>query len=446
MIPLDAILLRLGQPPRRRKARWLHDGLAAMLADDQFAAGEHIPGSRQLARALTLSRGTVTEALDLLVSEGLLDAEPRRGHIVPARTRTAARRPHHADVAAPTHSPGVGDLSLFPRTDWLRSLRHALSTMPDGDLGYPSPAGDPGLRGALAGYLARTRGAVVDPGRVVIVAGSAQALAVLADLGRAESLVSWTLEKPHPPGMSDLLRRHGAAIRTLPVDADGIVLGNLPEPGFVLVTPANQAPTGVLLAPERRRALIAAAASAGVFIVEDDYDGDLPLARHRIGVLQAAAPESVFLLGSVSKSLAPGLRLGWVVVPEGWEHQFASERAFADLGSPMIDQAALAHFIESGAYDRHLRRVRKVYAERREALTDALRQMGFELADRSTAGLHVFIRCSEAAGRRIAPAVTAHDVPAQVVPGEPSGVVLGCATVRPRQARRVAATAADARQ
>lgn len=429
MIELDALLLTLGTPPSRARGRWLRAGLLAAIVSGALASGDQLPGARSIARTVGMARGTVTEALDRLVEEGRLEVAARRGYFVAPGQSEPLVRPIPGPTEAPRHSPGVGDLALFPRAEWLRSVKHALTHLPDRELGYTPTSGLPSLRQTLAGYLARTRGARVDSEMVVVVGGVAQALSLIARVGHRAGLSRWSIELPHPPGVAQLLRHHGCEIAMAPVDDDGVILDDVGGPGFLLLTPAHQAPTGVRLSAARRQEVIVKVAQEGLVVVEDDYDGDLPLSRDRVAVLQAAAPHDVLLLGSVSKSMAPGLRLGWVVAPHEWARALAAERGMTDLGSPVLDQAALAHFIDSGAYDRHLRRVRKEYAARRHALVIALERVGLQPSSGTPVGLHVFAACSETDAMLAQVSLTRAGFAAQAVTGSRPGLLIGTASV-----------------
>lgn len=402
----DALAVLLGPPPPRGRRGWLREGLRDGVRSGLLPAGARLPGSRVLAGVLGVSRGLVTEVVDQLVAEGYLTVRARSGaHVrtpddVPATAPTgspAAAVPHRtAHSAAPARSPGTPDLRLFPVAAWGRAARQALATLDVRDLGYPDPRGHPTLRGVLAGYLARTRGAVVDPERVLVVAGAAQAFAVLAlatcPRGRAPR---WVVEHPGSAGATAQLRSHGVDVVGVPVDRDGLDVASLPHGvDVVLVTPAHQYPTGVLLAPARRHELIARARrqEGGFVVAEDDYDADLRYDGVPVACLQGHAPDVVALVGSVSKSLAPGLRLGWCVVSDGLVDAVAAVKRDLDLGCPVIEQLTLARFLDSGGYDRHLRRVRTVYRRRREAVLAALAADGWRERDGAiAAGLHVYV-------------------------------------------------------
>jgi len=456
----DALLLVLGPRPGRDVGRWLGDGLRAAVVDGRLEAGTVLPSGRDAAAALGVSRGTVTAAVDVLVGEGLLVSRPRSGVVVaslpaPDRAARAATRAEPAPGGGAPRGVSVGtpDPALFPRAAWARAVRDGVRGLADADLGYPDPQGLPALREALAVHLRRARGAHVTASDVVVVSGVAQGLALLARLlatGRVAPSpgvrggpapgdpVRVAVEDPSSRGALDLL--HDAGLRTAgaPVDADGLRADLLPDDArAALVTPAHQFPLGVVLAPARRRALLAWAAAGDRLVLEDDYDAELRYDRRPVASVQALDPERVVLLGSVSKLLSPALRLGWVVAPPRVVGPLVEAKRRADLGTSVPEQAALAALLGSGAYQRHLRRARLVYLRRRRALLDALATAlpGVRVGG-VAAGLHLVVPVPGPAAEAAAVAgLRAVGVPADPLGGTSSGraghgVVVGTARVR----------------
>jgi GntR family transcriptional regulator/MocR family aminotransferase len=354
--------------------------LRTAVRSGRLVGGERLPASRDLARDLGISRGVVVEAYEQLVAEGFLVARQGSGTRVAEAGTTAAP----VDPAAPAPTAphrivydlrvGTPDLAAFPRRAWLAAVRQVLATAPHQALGYADPGGVAELRAELAAYLRRVRAADVDPGRLVVVGGVAQGLQlVIRDLARPGP-IPLAVEDPHSVRTLALLEAAGAVRVPVPVDHEGIVVAALRRTPAraVLVTPAHQYPTGVVLSPRRRAELVAWAAEVDGLVLEDDYDAEFRYDRDPVGCLQGLCPQRVVLLGSVSKSLAPGLRLGWLVAPPPLAAAVAAARATSDLGSPVIDQLALAQLIAAGAYDRQLRLLRRRYRARRDALTGAL--------------------------------------------------------------------------
>ncbi|GAA0945786.1 PLP-dependent aminotransferase family protein [Actinocorallia libanotica] len=263
--------------------------------------------------------------------------------------------------------------------------------MAHADFAYPDPAGVPALRRELAGYLGRVRAGAATPEQVVVTAGVAHGLSAVVRLTGAPLAV----EDPTSERQLPMLRATGVPLIPIPVDGEGMDVAALARSsaGAVLLTPAHQFPTGVVLSSRRRAALVAWAEETGALVIEDDYDAEFRYDRDPVGCVQALAPGRTVLLGSVSKTLAPGMRLGWMVAPAPLADRVAHHRMDTDLGSPVVGQHALARFLASGAYDRHLRRMRRRYRSRRDALVEALAVHLPEAGISGvSAGLHLYLR------------------------------------------------------
>jgi GntR family transcriptional regulator/MocR family aminotransferase len=364
----------------------------------QLAPGERLPSSRVLAGELGVSRGLVIECYAQLQAEGFLTA--RTGSAT--RVAAGAQRP----AAVPPSSPpapsprvdfrlGVPDLASFPRRDWAWALREGCRRASVAELDYGDPRGTLALRDVLAGYLRRVRRAVVDPEQIVVTVGFAQAVnLVLQALARA-GVRRVAIEDPGDDDYRAISQRNGMQAVSVPVDDRGIDVVALAATGSraVILTPTHQFPTGVALAPERRQALVAWATEHDATIIEDDYDAEFRYDREPVGALQGLAPNRVALLGTASKSLAPALRIGWIVSPPALLGTVIEEKALMDRGSPALEQLALAALIESGRFDRHLRQMRAVYAGRRDALVGALRTLAPAVELRGlAAGFHAVAR------------------------------------------------------
>jgi GntR family transcriptional regulator/MocR family aminotransferase len=338
--------------------------------------------------------------------------------------------------------PGYPDLASFPRRPWLRAVRETLSSTAPASLGYPDSHGAVELRRALAEHLRRVRGLVADPERIIVCSGTAQALVLLA---RALAGPHLAIEDPGLPPHRMILAAHGARLSALPVDAEGARVAELPriaaEAGSidgVLVTPAHQCPTGVALAPARRAALLEWASAGSGFVIEDDYDAEFRYDRAPLAALQGLAPDRVIYLGTVSKTLAPALRLGWLVLPPALVELVAEQRSLADHGAPTLDQLALARLIESGAYDRHLRQARRLNRSRRDALVRAVRlHLPGSRVTGLAAGLHAIVRLArEVDGAALMQAALARSVGVYPLalayirpPPRGSGLILGYANL-----------------
>ena len=290
--------------------------------------------------------------------------------------------------------PSIPELSTFPRTAWLRATRAALHALPDRYFGYSNPRGLTQLRRAVAEYLGRVRGVVADYDQVVICNGFAHGLSLVARQLLNSGHTTFAVEDPGHGGLRAELAWLGASDDPVPVDGDGIVVEKLRRSSarVVVVTPAHQFPTGAVLAPPRRRAIIAWARDVDGYVIEDDYDAEFRYDRHPVGAMQGLAPDRVIYCGTLSKSLAPGLRLGWLVLPSPLVAPIAESRMFIDHATSTPVQATFAEFLGNGDLDRHLRRMRRVYRQRRDVLVAALaRWLPDATLSGVAAGLHVLV-------------------------------------------------------
>jgi GntR family transcriptional regulator / MocR family aminotransferase len=373
--------------------------LRTAIRSGRLAAGVRLPASRDLARDLGTSRGVVVETYQQLVAEGFLVSRQGSGTWVAAVQPAGSRD----DVARSSTAPhrlvydltvGTPDLAAFPRRAWMAALRQVMTEVPHEALGYGDPGGVPELRTELAAYLRRVRAADVSAERLVVVNGVAQGLHLAVGALAQAGPIQLAVEDPHSVRTFALLEAAGAVRVPIPVDHEGLDVDALRRTSAraVMVTPAHQYPTGVVLSPRRRAELIAWADEVDGFVLEDDYDAEFRYDRNPVGCLQALCPRRVVLLGSASKSLAPGLRLGWLVAPPALAEAVRRARALSDLGSPVLDQHALVRLIAGGAYDRHLRQMRRRYRARRDALTDALaRWLPGAVAHGVAAGIQLYL-------------------------------------------------------
>ncbi len=386
--------------------RWragLETALRDAVRSGRLGPGTRLPSSRALAQDLGLARNTVADAYGQLVAEGWLVA--RRGSGTHVAPRASAVPAVSIPEAAPARRlrydlrPGAPDLAAFPRARWLSAARRAMDRAPYEALGYSDPRGRPELRHTLAGYLARARGVRVSPDQLVVCSGFAQGLAVVCEALRANGAHTLAVEAYGQRAHREIAAARGLQPSALPVDAHGAQLDGLAGADAVLLTPAHQFPLGPALAPERRTRVIEWAGEGSRLIVEDDYDGEFRYDRQPVGALQALAPERVVYAGTASKTLSPGLRLGWLAVPPWLLGDVVAVKARADGHTSAFDQLILAEFISSGAYDRHVRRARLAYRRRRDRLVAALRRdaSGVRIGG-IAAGLHAVVELP--AGRR----------------------------------------------
>jgi GntR family transcriptional regulator/MocR family aminotransferase len=356
----------------------LTDALRDAVRSGRLPPGSRLPASRALAADLGIARSTVTECYAELVAEGLLTARQGSGTRVAERAtprRTASAGPNRRRA---THGllPGAANFAEFPRTQWLAALRRVLTVAPPDAFGYGDPLGRMELRTALADYLARVRGVDAEPERIVICPGFHHGLTLTARAFKARGVRAVAVEAYGLDLYRALLTDAGVSIPPLLVDEHGARtddLASLSGVGGVLLTPAHQFPTGFALSPQRRAAAIDWARTTGGLILEDDYDGEFRYDRKPVGALQGLDPERVVYFGTASKSLAPALRVAWMVVPEPLLPDIVAAKGPVDMVSA-LDQLTLAELITSGGFDRHVRSRRQSYRRRRDQLVRALAQ------------------------------------------------------------------------
>jgi GntR family transcriptional regulator / MocR family aminotransferase len=456
--PFD-LLLSVSRDDARTLGAQIEDRLRAGIRAGTLKPGTRLPSTRDLAGQLGVSRPIVLDAYEQLAAEGYLTLRQGAAPRVADVAGPGAAGPPDVAPAVPLprydFRPSVPDLSLFPRTAWLRSMRRVLATMPDAELDYGDPAGAQPLRAALADYLGRVRGVVAEPVHVVITSGYAQTRLLVCRALAAAGATRVAIEDPSHPEQRAAIADAGLDLIPIGVDEHGLRVEELEraQVDAVIVTPAHQFPSGAVLSGERRNALLAWLRARGATAVEDDYDAEYRYDRAPIGALQGLDPGRVVYAGTASKTLAPALRLGWLVVPDGLLEAVTHHKRIADLGGPRIDQHAFADFLGRGELDRHLRRMRTRYRARRDTLVDTLEKA---LPDAEiqgiAAGLHVAVRLhdgdderailDEAQRRRIALTAMGYY---RIRPGPP-GLLLGYAQTPEPSIRAGAAELADAIQ
>ncbi|MFF3637322.1 PLP-dependent aminotransferase family protein [Streptomyces sp. NPDC002250] len=479
----DFLQLDIADAPPGGRTAWLADRLRSAIADGRLPVGTRLPASRVLAEELRVTRGVVTEAYRRLSESGQVAGRGRGGTVVvaapappaspsalPTASSATGRPSSSSPPAAAGHraspfpdaffasphrdglvdalrglpcridlSPGVPDLAAFPRTAWLRAERAVLAAVTPADFGYGSPQGAPALRRAVVGWLARNRGIRADPDEVVVVAGVAQALGLLGQLLHAEGVDRVAVEDPGSLGARQQLEYGGHTTVPVPVDAGGLDVDALRACGAraVLMTPAHQFPTGVVLDGERRRELLRWAAEGGV-VIEDDYDAEHRYDRPPVPALRSLLPDGVCYAGSVSKLLAPALRVGWLLVPPRLRDALVTAKRYADLGNGILTQLVLARLMDSGELERHLRHVRRRHRRRRDVMVRAVEaHLPGARVHGAAAGLHLMVTFADGPGSRVrdtdlAAAALAREVKAhplswhRLTPGPP-GLILGYA-------------------
>lgn len=404
----------------------------------RLAAGARLPSSRALASELGISRGVVTEAYGQLVAEGYLVTRQGAPVRVARTVRTSAARPPARSMLPSfplNFHPGLPDLAGFPRDRWLRSLRAAWRQAPIDAVGYPDPRGVPALRQALAEYLGRVRGAVAEPDQLMVCTGFTQAFSLLCRWLADRGVERVALEDPgwHPHRL--IVEQAGLDVVPVAVDSEGIRVDGLraAAASAVVVTSAHQFPAGPVLSRERRAALIEWAEEGERLIVEDDFDAEYRYDGAGLGALQGLAPDRVVYIGSASKRLTPGMRLGWALLPSWIAWPLIQAKAVEDSGSEAVGQLALQDFIERGELDRHIRRMRLRYQRRREVLLGALaQQLPQAQVSAAAAGLYELVELPEGTDEAaLVAAAAARGVGVEGLalhrfnPGGPPGLVLG---------------------
>lgn len=390
------LLVSLQTTARGRWASALCDQLREAIRSGTLHAGVRLPSSRALAQDLSVSRGLIVGVYEQLGAEGYLESRPGSGTTVARIASSPAPAPRSPRPSPVHHNPGLPDTSLFPRRAWLRAYRHALEALPDADLRYGHPQGYEPLRAELAAYLGRVRGLRAGTDDILIVNGFAQGFALLARILPEHGVRAIAVEEPGSTGAREQLQTWGMTTPPVPIDDHGLDVEALERSGAsaVLVTPAHHYPTGVVLAPERRHQLLEwVRAGDARFIIEDDYDAEYRYDSDPVGSLQPFEPARIITGSSISKTLAPGLRLGWLVLPPALIDAAVRLKAAFDLGTQILSQAAFAELLRTGGFDRHLRHSRVRYRRHRKRMADRLTEAAPELdVTGLDAGLSLCIR------------------------------------------------------
>jgi GntR family transcriptional regulator/MocR family aminotransferase len=392
--------------------RQLYERIRSAVLQGELRPGERLPPSRALAAQLPASRATVQAAYDMLAADGFITGKGAAGTVVaqlPAGhgagtdcpVPVASRSFRHS--AAPAGSPGPFQLGLpaldeFPRKLWSRLAARSARRLSATEMLFQPAGGYEPLRRAIANYLAVARGVACTAEQVLVTAGYQGALAVIAAALLRPGDRVW-VEDPGYPRTRNALALLGAGIVAVPVDAEGLqveaAVAQAPDARLALVTPSHQFPLGMMLSLNRRRALIEWARASGGWIVEDDYDSEYRYVGRPVPALHGLdAGGRVLYVGTFSKVLFPSLRLGYLVVPSTLVERFARARTLLDGHPPMQDQLTATDFIQEGHFTRHIGRMRRLYAARRQALADALDEM-LPVAGRvelAAGGMHLVLR------------------------------------------------------
>lgn len=375
----------------------LRQRLLEAIRSGRLRTGVTLPSTRALATQLGISRPIVVDAYAQLAAEGYLSLRQGARPTVAAGTvapRFVASEPTPSGPILYDMRPAMPDVGMFPRKAWAAAIRKVLVRLPANELGYGDLRGSPVLRTAIADYLGRVRGVIADPSCIYITSGFAEGRALACATLHASGVRRLAVENP---SYSDWIAvdKAGLSRIAIPVDDKGIDTAALAasRAQAVLLTPSHQFPIGGVLSSERRQQLVKWLAEHNAFAIEDDYDAEFRYDQAPVGALQGLAPDRVIYAGTASKALAPALRLGWLVVPPALVPRMNEELRRWSEGPPRIDQDALAELIDTGTYDRHLRKMRRLYRDRRKCVLTCLSEAlpGLEI-EGAAAGLHVTLQ------------------------------------------------------
>jgi GntR family transcriptional regulator / MocR family aminotransferase len=414
----------------------LEHALREAVRSGRLPAGARLPATRVLCGQLGVSRGVVVDAYAQLAAEGYLRTRRGAGTRVAATLGRESRRPPGGAPEPPPRfdmNPFRPELSAFPRPAWSAALTRALRTAPDERLGHPDPRGTDELRGILADYLGRTRGVRGEPGQIVVTNGLRQGIHLLWSALSAAGARRLAIEHPGWRGIPETAAAAGLELVEIPVDGDGLDPARVDreDPDAVALAPAHQYPTGAVLSARRRASLLAWAQSRAALLVEDDYDAEYRYDRQPVGSIQGLGPEHVVYCGSTSKTLAPAVRLGWLVLPERLVAAISGAQLLRGGMPAPLEQLALADLIERGELDRHLRRQRLRYGRKRSALLAALAAELPEVrVQGAAAGLYAALHLpAHLDEQQVLAAARSHGIALEGLGGSTPGLVVGYANL-----------------
>jgi GntR family transcriptional regulator / MocR family aminotransferase len=388
------LLLQLDRSQSAPVSRQLEEQMRGAIRSGALVADEQLPSTRVLAEDLGVSRGVILRAYGQLAAEGYISL--RQGAAPTVRAGVARLE----DTSPPNGRPGVvydlrphlPDVTAFPRQPWLRAVRESLTHARIADLGYSDPAGLWDLRVAVANYLSRARGVAAHPANTLITAGSTHSISLLSRVLTRRGDTRMAFENPSHRLLRAVASMGGQRVVAAAIDEFGVRPDEIDQAQSLVVSPAHQFPTGVVLAPRRRKALIEWAQQNDVLILEDDYSAEFRYDGAPTAALQHLAPDHIVYVGSTGKTFAPALRLGWMVLPPALVDDVSGELAYNMLHVSGLDQLAFSRFLQCGDFDRHLRRMRQVYSARRNLVTELLAEVLPDHEVRGIAGgLHIVL-------------------------------------------------------
>ena len=453
--PVSELVVELDRTGGDALHRQIEASIRERIRSGSLPAGITLPPTRALAAELGVSRGVAVEAYAQLVAEGYLTSRSG-GYTQVASGPTAAsgikaqrqHRPASPRARGPSVDFGYGraNLAAFPRAAWLRSVRRVLTEAADERLGYLDGRGAVELRSQLAGYLNRVRGTNADPDTIVITNGYAQAASLLIGVMAARGATTLAVEDPSASDDArPIAEALGMKVVGVPVGEDGVRVDAVAEldADALILTPSHQWPTGGVLSPAARAAVLAWAQRTGALVLEDDYDAEYRYDRAPVGAMQGLDPDRVAYAGTASKTLAPGFRLGWLILPRELVEPLSEAKLLTDRGSPILDQLTFADFLSRGEFDRHLRRMRPIYRSRCDALLAALAEHLPELEPAGiAAGLHLVAWLPEdleeeavIAGAAVEGVAVAGVSPYRLAPAGRGGLIFGYSNLSERAIR-----------
>lgn len=380
------LFIELDKRSKRSYSTQIYRQVRDKILNGELKSGEQLPSTRVLSSELSISRNTILSAYDMLMSEGFVQGVIGSGVYVKHGAQAFAQPEKIVDyqvasLEAGELSPdminfdsGIPALDLFPRGKWNRFITQAYHEAPLSALGYDDPQGRPELRCVLAAYLKKARGVECHPEQIIITAGTKQGLSLIAKCLLNQDSEVW-LEDPANHNVKQIFSYHTNHIRPIAVDTEGIITNLFPAnkiPSLLFVTPSHQFPMGGILSIQRRLELAQFARDTGCYIVEDDYDSEFRYNGKPVNSLFELNRQQVIYVGTFSKVLFPSLRLGYVVLPYPLVEQCREWKRLGDHHSNSINQLALMRFIESGEFERHIMRNKKVYSKRRDFLLSLL--------------------------------------------------------------------------
>lgn len=383
--------------------------LQKLILEGTLSGHQRLPSTRELADSLQVSRNTVNEAYEQLLLEGYTYTKPRSGTFISpglAFTRIENQQ-KEKDSKIPLESPleDIIDfkashpaMNYFPKQVWGKLYKQVCIEAPNDSFGYRSAGGETKLKKAIANYVNRTRGIQADYQQIVVTTGATQALTIITALLEGSG-GKVAVEDPVTDEMRNIFSFAGAHLHPVTTDKEGMDPSELPrneKPRFVFVTPSHQVPLGSILSIQRRVQLIEYARKVDTFIVEDDYDSEFFYEGAPVQAMHTLDSERVIYVGTFSKTLSPGLRIGYVILPDSLVQPFQQRKWYADRHTASLDQLTLARFIEEGFLDKHIRRMKKIYQKRRSTLVQSiLEYFPDALVLGQAAGMHIVVQLTE---------------------------------------------------